>query len=89
MISPSIARKILTKMQVDKQKQFGNLTRSATVNPKYFIMLPKVYKSPDCDKLFISYETVRTHVRNIYEKLQVNNRTAAAKKAKENLWFGR
>jgi DNA-binding NarL/FixJ family response regulator len=33
------------------------------------------------DKLFISIETVRTHIRNIYEKLHARNRSEALRKA--------
>ena len=33
------------------------------------------------EKAFISYDTVRTHVRNIYQKLHVANRTEAVMKA--------
>lgn len=32
------------------------------------------------DKIFLSTETVRTHIRNIYDKLQVNSRTDALNK---------
>jgi RNA polymerase sigma factor (sigma-70 family) len=33
------------------------------------------------EKLFISVETVRTHIRNIYEKLHANNKADALRKA--------
>ncbi len=37
------------------------------------------------DLLFISVETVRTHIRNMYEKLHVNCRAEAIKKVKDRM----
>ncbi|MGV3763993.1 response regulator [Parapedobacter sp.] len=39
------------------------------------------------EKAFISYETVRTHLKNIYKKLHVANRTEAVIKAKQRGLF--
>lgn len=37
--------------------------------------------------LFISKETVRSHIKNIYKKLEVNNKVAALKIAGTNKWL--
>jgi DNA-binding CsgD family transcriptional regulator len=39
------------------------------------------------DVLFISPETVRTHIRNIYVKLQVSNKSEAIKIGIDNKYF--
>lgn len=38
-------------------------------------------------ELFIDKETVRSHIRNIYYKLEVNNKSDALRKASQNKWL--
>jgi LuxR family maltose regulon positive regulatory protein len=47
-------------------------------------LLPTNLTGPDiADKLMVSLSTMRTHTRNIYSKLDVNNRSSAVIKAQE------
>lgn len=40
------------------------------------------------DELFISKETVRSHIKNIYQKLAVNSKAEALRVAGNNRWMG-
>ena len=64
--------------EYDAQNSFG-------LSPREFEVLELIAKGHSyqeiADKLFLSVETIRTHIRNIYEKLQVRNKKEALKKA--------
>jgi DNA-binding NarL/FixJ family response regulator len=79
-ISSQIARKVIEAFAVREKtnEYFQELSRREQEMLEH---LSKGYRYKEiADKLFISVETVRTHIRHIYEKLQVNNRAAALKK---------
>lgn len=79
-ISSQIARKIIETFTIREKtnEYFQNLSRR---EQELLEQLSKGYRYKEiADKLFISIETVRTHIRNIYEKLQVNSRAEALKK---------
>ena len=79
-ISSQIARKVIEAFAIKEKttEYFQNLTRREQEMLEY---LSKGYRYREiADKLFVSIDTVRTHIRNIYEKLQVNSRVDALKK---------
>lgn len=78
-ISSQIARKVIEAfMQEKKNDYFQELSRR---EQEILEQLAKGYRYKEiADNLFVSIETVRTHTRNIYEKLQVNCRIDALKK---------
>ena len=79
-ISSQIARKVIEAFAVREKtnEYFQELSRREQEMLEH---LSKGYRYKEiADKSFISIDTVRTHIRNIYEKLQVNNRAAALKK---------
>jgi two-component system, NarL family, response regulator LiaR len=83
-ISSSIARKIILPYQqpaADTQKEYG-----ITKREKEILLLLEKGNSYNkvADLLFISNKTVRKHICNIYEKMDVGSKTAAL-----NKFFGR
>lgn len=82
-MSSMIARQVITvfqqnKSQVEKDEEFGLSTREKEV-------LNKLSEGDNYqqigDSLFISVDTVRHHIRNIYKKLHVHSQSEAVAKA--------
>ena len=58
------------------------------VKPQNMAELLGEIKTAAADKLFISFHTVNTHIKNIYKKLEVTTKAAVVSKAyKENLFY--
>ncbi|MBK8415571.1 MAG: response regulator transcription factor [Bacteroidia bacterium] len=79
-MSSHIARKIVSSFQIVTEKP--ELQKLSQRENEILGLLAKGLRYKEiADQLFLSTETVRTHIRNIYEKLQVNSRTEAINKA--------
>lgn len=79
-ISSQIARKVIEAFAI-KEKTNEHFQSLSKREQEMLEQLSKGFRYKEiADKLFISIETVRTHIRNIYEKLQVNSRIEALKK---------
>jgi DNA-binding NarL/FixJ family response regulator len=79
-MSPQIARLVVTSFNERKKKvaEFENLSQREKEILGY---LSDGYQYKEIAlKLFLSVETIRTYIRNIYEKLQVHTRTEALNK---------
>jgi DNA-binding NarL/FixJ family response regulator len=79
-ISSQIARKVIETFAM-KEKTNDYFQELSRREQEVLEQLAKGFRYQEIgDKLFVSIETVRTHIRNIYEKLQVNSRVDALKK---------
>lgn len=79
-MSGQIARKVLQSF-FNPVKPKDTLEVLTVRENEILNLLSKGYRYKEiASKLFISTETVRTHIRNIYEKLQVESRTEALNK---------
>jgi DNA-binding NarL/FixJ family response regulator len=78
-MSGHIARKIVASFQETEKN--AELEKLSMREQEILQLLSKGLRYKEIgDKLFVSTETVRTHIRNIYQKLQVNSRTDALNK---------
>ncbi|PWA07442.1 response regulator transcription factor [Flavobacterium psychrotolerans] len=79
-MSSHIARKVVTSFHT-QNKENCELRKLSEREKEILNLLSQGLRYKEiADKLFLSTETVRTHIRNIYEKLQVNSRTEALNK---------
>lgn len=78
-MSSHIARKIVSSFHMEEEN--AELKKLSQREKEILDLLSKGLRYKEiADQLFLSTETVRTHIRNIYEKLQVNSRTDALNK---------
>jgi DNA-binding NarL/FixJ family response regulator len=80
-MSSIIARKVIQAFRpvAEQNKEMEKLTNRER---EMLDLLAKGYRYKEiADQLSISFETVRTHIHNIYEKLHVQSRTEALNKA--------
>lgn len=81
-MSSQIARKVVTEFASIKEDVIYSSSLSRREN-EILQLLAKGFRYKEISaQLFISVETVRTHIRNIYEKLQVKTRDEAIRKVK-------
>ena len=84
-MSPSIARKVLSKMQQVQQYIKPEQAPDYNLTPREKEVLACIVEGLSykmiADRLTISYETVRSHVKKIYEKLHVASLTESVAKA--------
>jgi DNA-binding NarL/FixJ family response regulator len=87
-MSASIARRVLTMVRGKEQTH----TADMNLTPRELGILQLLVEGSSyktvADKLFISPSTVQSHIKRIYQKLQVHSKTAAVSKALKYKLFG-
>ena len=84
VMSPKIA-----KMVTDHFRGIGDTESPLTERETQILSLAGDYKNNKeiAEVLFISIDTVRTHFKNIYEKLEVHSKVEAYSKATKEKWI--
>jgi DNA-binding NarL/FixJ family response regulator len=80
-MSSNIARKVVDSFRNINKENFEIQKLSEREKEILNLLSQGLRYKEIANKLFLSTETVRTHIRNIYKKLHVNSRTDALNKA--------
>ncbi|MEN2489605.1 response regulator transcription factor [Flavobacterium sp. B11] len=86
LISVFQFRKIKTLKPKKVKSEISNLTLTNQEEKITRLILEDKSNKEIADELFISLSTVKTHIRNLYAKLDVANRHELAKKLKNHPW---
>jgi DNA-binding NarL/FixJ family response regulator len=75
-MSPYIARRVIASFQHQKEKKISQLLTEREQDVLQLLSQGLIYKEIG-EKLFISHETVKQHLKKIYSKLHVQNKVEA------------
>ena len=78
-MSPFIARRVIANLQERKEKKISEILSEREMEVLQQLSEGLMYKEIG-EKLFISYETVKQHIKHIYQKLHVQNKIEALNK---------
>lgn len=79
-MSPSIARKVMTHLQKEASPQKTDYALTQREKDVLALLVEGNSYKMIADRLEIGFETVRTHIKKIYEKLHVQTMTEAVSK---------
>ena len=82
-MSPYIARRVTASFQQGKEKKVLELLSDREYEVLQHLAQGLIYKEIG-EKLFISHETVKQHIKHIYQKLHVQNKIEALNKFRSN-----
>lgn len=81
-MSTNIARMVVSSFRTPSAKSMLTMREQEVLSQ---LCMGKSYKLI-ADALFISQDTVRSHIKHIYKKLEVNSKSEAVAKALKNKW---
>jgi two-component system, NarL family, response regulator LiaR len=82
-MSPYIARRVIASFQQPKEKMVSQLLTDREREVLQLLSQGLIYKEIG-EKLFISHETVKQHIKKIYYKLHVQNKIEALNMLRNN-----